>query len=100
MASLIVQVAVPPDRVTSEQVTALPSGSVTVQVIEPLGVIESVPVTVAVKVKLEPVTWPEALSLTAIDEVVLPTVTLSDGRGRRAERLSSPSALAAGVEGP
>ena len=31
----------------------------------------------AVKVKLEPVTWPEALSLTAIDEVVLPTVTLS-----------------------
>ena len=52
--------------------TGLLLGSVTIQVTVPVGVIPG-PVTVAVKLKLPPVSTPEELSITEAPEEALPT---------------------------
>jgi hypothetical protein len=73
---VIEQVAVVPLKAAfDEQLAGLRLGSVTLQVTVPVGVIESTPLTVAVNVKLPPVTTPEELSLTKVTEAAVPTAT-------------------------
>src|SRR5208283_5850056 len=73
MAPEIVQVPSPPGSSVGEsgQVTALPRGSVTVQVSVPVGVTPGgEPDTVAVNMKAPPVTTPVALLLTVVMEAL------------------------------
>ena len=79
IALVMVQVTTPPESVVSEQTTGVPCGSVTVQVTVPAGV--PVPgglaLTVAVKVKLAPVTGVEALFVITV--LVLSVLTVTAG---------------------
>ena len=65
--------ACPPD--SPEVVQLLELGPLTVQVIVPVGVVPG-PDTVAVKAKVPPETTPDALSLTPVVVLALPTVAV------------------------